>query len=89
MTDDLLDLREGTLFIPAWLAKNAKPHQLYPTPVEVVVFHEQLLARTPVTRLVFPTPTGQQWTESGFRQRVFSKATAAARVLFGAHVPLR
>lgn len=60
MTDDLLDLREGTLFIPAWLAKNGKPHQLFLTPVEVALFREQLLARAPGTPLVFPTPTGQQ-----------------------------
>jgi hypothetical protein len=38
------------------------------------------MARTPGTALVFPTPTGKQWTESGFRQRVWAKAVAAAVV---------
>jgi integrase len=42
------------------------------------VFREQLIARAPATALVFPTPTGKQWTESAFRQRVWSKAITAA-----------
>ena len=78
MTDDLLDLKAGTLAIPAWLAKNGKPHQIYLTPTEVALFLEQLIARAPRTALVFPTPTGKQWTESAFRQRVWSRAIAAA-----------
>jgi integrase len=78
MTDDLLDLKAGTLAIPARLAKNGKPHQVFLTPTEVGLFREQLLARAPGTALVFPTPTGKQWTESAFRQRVLSKAIAAA-----------
>ena len=77
-TDDLLDLKAGTLAIPAWLAKNRKPHQVYLTPTEVGLFREQLMARATGTALVFPTPTGKQWTESAFRQRVFAKAIAAA-----------
>jgi integrase len=78
MTDDLLDLKAGTLAIPARLAKNGKPHQIYLTPTEVGLFREQLVARAPATALVFPTPTGKQWTESAFRQRVWSKAIKAA-----------
>ena len=41
-------------------------------------WQEQLLARARGASLVFPTPTGKQWTESGFRERVWSKAVAAA-----------
>jgi integrase len=78
MTDDLLDLASGTLAIPAWLSKNRKPHQVFLTAMEVQLFREQLLARAPGTALTFPTPTGKQWTESGFRERVWSKAVAAA-----------
>jgi integrase len=78
MTDDLLDLKAGTLAIPARLAKNGKPHQIYLTPTEVGLFREQLIVRAPATALVFPTPTGRRWTESAFRQRVWSKAITAA-----------
>jgi integrase len=79
MTDDLLNLRQGTLAIPARLAKNGKPHRIYLTPIESGLFREQLMARVAGTALVFPTPNGRQWTESGFRQRVWKKAVEAAR----------
>lgn len=78
MTDELLDLANGTLSIPSWLSKNRKPHQVFLTALEVQLFREQLMARTRRASLVFPTPTGRQWTESGFRERVWSKAVAAA-----------
>jgi integrase len=78
MTDDLLDLGSGTLSIPSWLSKNRKPHQVYLTAMQVQLFREQLLARARTASLVFPTPTGKQWTESGFRERVWSKSVAAA-----------
>jgi integrase len=78
MTDDLLDLTNGTLSIPSWLSKNRKPHTVYLTRMEVQLLREQLLARARDTSFVFPTPTGRQWTESGFRERVWSKAVAAA-----------
>jgi integrase len=78
MTDDLLDLRNGTLSIPAWLAKNGREHQIYFTPLETTLFREQLMVRAVGTPLVFPTPTGRQWTESGFRERVWQKAVKAA-----------
>jgi integrase len=78
MTDDLLDLRAGTLTIPDWLAKNGREHCIYFTELEVGLFREQLMVRAPGTALVFPTPTGRQWTESGFRERVWSKALKAA-----------
>jgi len=78
MTDELLDLSSGTLSIPSWLSKNRKPHQVFLTALEVQLFREQLLARARGASLVFPTPTGKQWTESGFRERVWSKSVAAA-----------
>ena len=79
MTDDLLDLRAGTLTIPDWLAKNGREHCIYFTELEVGLFREQLMVRAPGTALVFPTPMGRQWTESGFRERVWSKAVKAAK----------
>jgi integrase len=36
------------------------------------------MIRTPGTPLVFPTPQGRQWNCSGFRDRVWDKAVAAA-----------
>jgi integrase len=78
MTDDLLNLKAGTLTIPDWLAKNGREHCIYFTDLEVGLFREQLLARAPGTALVFPTPTGRKWTESGFRERVWNKAVKAA-----------
>ena len=78
LTDDLLDLDEGTLSIPAGLAKRGKEHRVYLTSVERSLFREQLMIRAPRTGLVFPTPTGCQWNCSGFRERVWAKAVAAA-----------
>jgi integrase len=78
MTDDLLDLRSGTLSIPSWLAKNGREHQIYLMGLEAGFFREQLMVRAPGTSLIFPTPTGKQWTESGFRERVWQKAVKAA-----------
>jgi integrase len=78
MTDDQLDVRAGTLTVRCEQAKNKRPHQLYLTGMERSLFREQLLIRAPGTPLVFPTPTGKQWTESSFRQRVWEKAIAAA-----------
>ena len=78
LTDDLLDLKAGTLTVPAELAKNRKDHRVYLSSVEAGLLREQLLARAPGTRLVFPTPTGLQWTRSGFRERVWVPAVKLA-----------
>jgi integrase len=78
LTDDLLDLAVGRLQIPAELAKNRRPQVIWLTTVETHLFREQLLARPAGTPLVFPTPTGKQWTRSGFRERVWVKAVEAA-----------
>jgi integrase len=78
MTDELLDLRDGALSIPGWLSKNGRPHRIYLTGIETSLFREQLMVWSKGTSLVFPTPTGKQWTESGFRERVWKKAVGAA-----------
>jgi len=67
-----------TLSIPPSLSKNRKAHTVFLTSMEVRLFREQLMARARGASLVFPTPTGKQWTESGFRERVWSKAVTAA-----------
>jgi integrase len=78
LTDDLLDTRARTLRVPASLAKNRRAHVIYLTEVETHLFREQLLIRPSKTALVFPTPTGRQWTRSGFRERVWVPTLAAA-----------
>jgi len=78
LTDELLDLDEGTLSIPAFLAKRGKEHRVYLTSLERQLFREQLMLRVPGTALVFPTPNGCQWNCSGFRERVWAKSVAAA-----------
>ena len=78
LTDDLLDLDAGAMTIPPALSKNRRAHRIYLTDLEAGLFREQLLVRAPGTRLVFPTPTGRGWTRSGFRERVWLKATQAA-----------
>jgi integrase len=78
MTVNMLDLQAGALNVPAALAKNRRDHRVYLTDLEVALFREQLMARAPQADLVFPTPTGRAWTRSGFRERVWVKAVAAA-----------
>lgn len=78
LTDDLLDVHAGTMAIPSELAKNRRAHRVYLTELEATLFREQLSVRAAGTPLVFPTPTGRQWTRSGFRERVWSKAVSTA-----------
>ena len=78
LTDDLLDLRNQTLTVPAELSKNKREHQVFLTDVEASILREQLLVRAPGTRLVFPSPTGKQWSRSGFRERVWMRAVREA-----------
>jgi integrase len=78
LTDDMLDLDGGTMPIPAELAKNRREHRVYLTDIEVKLFREQLLARAPGTRLVFPNPEGKLWDRSRFRDRVWTKSVEAA-----------
>jgi len=78
LTDDMLDLENGTMPIPAELAKNRREHRVYLNDIEIALFREQLMARAPGTRLVFPTVEGKQWDRARFRDRVWLKCVQAA-----------
>ena len=78
LTDAMLDLRAGTMTIPASLAKSGRTHTIYFNDLEAGLVREQLLARAPGTRLVFPTVEGRQWTANRFRDRVWLAAVEAA-----------
>ena len=78
LTDDMLDLRDGTMPIPAELSKNRRDHRVYLTSLEVTLLREQLLARPAGTSLVFPNPRGEQWNRSRFRYQVWAKSIKAA-----------
>lgn len=81
LTDEMLDLDEGTMTAPAELQKNGQDHRVCLTSIEVALFKEQLLARTNGTSLVFPTSRGRAWNSSTFRKVVWADAlVAAARV---------
>ena len=78
LTDDLLDLDDGTLTIPARLAKRGRDHRVYLTEGETTLLREQLNVRPSGTSLVFPSPDGKQWTASRFRDRVWYPVRDAA-----------
>jgi integrase len=78
LIDEMLDLKAGTMTIPPWLAKSGREHTIYFNDLEARLIREQLLARAPDTRLVFPTIGGKQWTANRFRDRVWLDAVEAA-----------
>ena len=78
LTEDMVDLDEGTMDAPAALAKNRRVHRVYLTDVEVTLLREQLLARAPGTARVFPTPTGKRWSRHHFGDLWRDAAAAAA-----------
>ena len=78
LTEEMLDLKAGTMTIPASLAKSRREHRVYLTEVEVGLFKAQLLARAPGTKLIFPTPEGNRWTANRFRDRVWLRSVEAA-----------
>jgi integrase len=78
LTDDMLDLDEGTMPIPAELSKNKRNHRVYLTSLEIALLREQLLARAPGTPLVFPNAKGEQWNRSRFGEQVWRKSVEAA-----------
>lgn len=78
LTDEMVDLKAGTMTIPAALAKRRREHRVYLTDLEVGLLREQLLARAPRTSLVFPTVEGKKWTANRFRDRVLVRSVAAA-----------
>jgi integrase len=78
LTDDMLDLRAGTMTIPAALAKRRRDHRIYLTELEVGLLREQLVARATGTSLVFPTIEGRKWTANRFRDRAWLRGVEAA-----------
>jgi integrase len=78
LTDEMLDLQNGTLTIPAALSKRRREHRIYLTELEVALLREQLLARAPGTSLVFPTVEGNTWKPNRFRDRVWLRSVNAA-----------
>ena len=78
LTEEMLDLRAGTLAIPPELAKRRREHRIYLNEGEISLFREQLLARAVGTSLVFPTVEGNKWAANRFRDRVWVRAIEAA-----------
>jgi integrase len=78
LTDEMVDLRSGTLTIPAALAKRGREHRIYLTGLEGQLIHEQLMIRAKGTPLVFPTVEGRKWTANRFRDRAWVRAVEAA-----------
>ena len=78
LTEEMLDLKSGTLTIPAGLAKRRREHRIYLTDLEVTLLREQLVARAAGTPLVFPTVEGNKWAANRFRDRVWVRSVEAA-----------
>jgi integrase len=78
LTEEMLDLKAGTMTIPARLAKSRREHRIYLTELESTLLKEQLLARARGSQLVFPTVEGKQWTANRFRDRVWLRSVTAA-----------
>jgi integrase len=77
LTDDRVDLDNGTIFIPARLNKSRRPKPIPLAHIEAQLLREQLLARPPGTRVVFPTEKGSIYSHSGF-QSIWLPALLAA-----------
>jgi integrase len=81
LTEERVDLEAATVFVPAHLAKERRDKLVPLLPAEVRLLREQLLARAPGTRLVFPTKTGRPWPSYGqFHRLVYGPARQRARV---------
>lgn len=78
LTDEMLDLKQATVTIPAALAKRRREHRIYLTELEASLLREQLMARAAGTSLVFPTVQGKKWTASRFRDRVWVRSIEAS-----------
>jgi integrase len=78
LTDDMIDLKEATITIPARLAKRRREHRIYLTELEASLLREQLLARAAGTSLVFPTVEGNKWAANRFRDRIWVRTVEAA-----------
>jgi len=80
LTDQMIDLDEGTITTPGDIAKSGREHVIHVGESGLALLREQLDSRPEGTSLVFPTPEGKQWTHNSFRDRVWVPArTAAAR----------
>lgn len=82
LTDDRLDLDGGALFIPEDLCKEGADKWIELTSEETTLLREQLLARAPGTRYVFPTKSGLTWKGryGEFHKLVWAKSCKRAAV---------
>jgi integrase len=82
LTEDRIDLKERTEFIPWHLCKEGADKTIDLTPDECALLREQLLARAPGTNLVFPSKTGRSWAGNSkygdWHRLVWSKAVRRA-----------
>lgn len=83
LIDDRVDLKSGTIFIPAALCKERRDKLIELAPFELALLREQLLARTPGTPIVFPRAGGRRyrpgrWDKADFYGRVWHPAREAA-----------
>ena len=78
LTDEMLDLKAGTMTIPSSLAKRRREHRVYLTELDLALLREQRLARAAGTALVVPTVEGNRWAANRFRDRVWLRSVEAA-----------
>lgn len=67
LTDDRVDLANGSILIPRDLNKGRRAKPIPLARVETQILREQLMARPAGTRLVFPTERLAVYSKSGFR----------------------
>lgn len=77
LDERMLRLDDAQLVIPRALNKSRREKPVPLARVEVLLLREQLMARQPGTRLVFPTAGGHVYSKSGFRS-VWTPALEAA-----------
>lgn len=71
LTDDRVDIRGRTIEISPDLCKEGRGKIIPLTDEEVALVREQLIARAPGTRLVFPKRHGSPWKYSAFQKLVW------------------
>ena len=79
LTDDMLDLEHAHDADSGGAVKEQARASRLPHGREVALLREQLMARAPGTRCVFPTADGGKWDRSRFGDRAWVKSVAAAR----------
>lgn len=86
LTDDRVDVKRGSVFIPAALCKERRDKLIQLTSDEASLLAEQLLARPAGTRFVFPRlgggrhTTGRYDDHSYFYEKVWHPAREAAAI---------